>query len=49
MDQIVGERLCQGQSRGFEMRCVVAADPVSGTPMVIPIGRHHGESQRETA
>lgn len=26
----------------FELRCEVAADPVSGTPLVIPKGRHHG-------
>jgi iron complex transport system ATP-binding protein len=25
----------------FGMRCRVTPDPVSGTPMVIPIGRHH--------
>ncbi|MFC0431837.1 ABC transporter ATP-binding protein [Kutzneria buriramensis] len=25
----------------FGVRCQVAPDPVSGTPMVIPIGRHH--------
>ncbi|MET9336599.1 ABC transporter ATP-binding protein [Nonomuraea sp. NPDC003804] len=25
----------------FGMRCQVAADPVSGTPLIIPIGRHH--------
>lgn len=24
----------------FEIRCVVMSDPVSGTPMVVPIGRH---------
>ncbi|MFI1470597.1 ABC transporter ATP-binding protein [Streptomyces wuyuanensis] len=26
----------------FGLRCVVGDDPVSGTPMVIPVGRHHG-------
>jgi len=26
----------------FELRCQIAPDPVSGTPMVIPIGRHNG-------
>lgn len=25
----------------FGLRCQVAADPVSGTPLIIPIGRHH--------
>jgi iron complex transport system ATP-binding protein len=26
----------------FDVRCAVIADPVTGTPLVIPIGRHHG-------
>ncbi|MFJ6983752.1 MULTISPECIES: ABC transporter ATP-binding protein [unclassified Streptomyces] len=26
----------------FGLRCVIGEDPVSGTPMVIPMGRHHG-------
>jgi iron complex transport system ATP-binding protein len=26
----------------FELRCQVMPDPVSGTPLVIPMGRHHG-------
>ena len=25
----------------FDLTCQVTADPVSGTPLVIPIGRHH--------
>ncbi|MFD4585864.1 ABC transporter ATP-binding protein [Streptomyces sp. NPDC058434] len=25
----------------FGLRCVVGDDPVSGTPMVVPVGRHH--------
>lgn len=25
----------------FDLRCAVTTDPVSGTPLVIPIGRHH--------
>ncbi|WP_173317659.1 ABC transporter ATP-binding protein [Streptomyces fulvorobeus] len=25
----------------FGMRCTVMADPASGTPMVVPLGRHH--------
>ncbi|MFE6157677.1 ABC transporter ATP-binding protein [Streptomyces sp. NPDC056486] len=28
----------------FELRCRITPDPVSGTPLVIPMGRHHGES-----
>ena len=28
----------------FDVRCTVTTDPVSGTPLVIPIGRHHGQS-----
>ncbi|MGW5866647.1 ABC transporter ATP-binding protein [Streptomyces sp. NPDC055239] len=27
----------------FELRCRITPDPVSGTPLVIPMGRHHGE------
>lgn len=26
----------------FGLRCRIATDPVSGTPLVIPLGRHHG-------
>ncbi|MFE7276681.1 ABC transporter ATP-binding protein [Streptomyces sp. NPDC057623] len=26
----------------FGLRCVVGEDPVSGTPMVVPMSRHHG-------
>jgi iron complex transport system ATP-binding protein len=25
----------------FGLRCKITADPVSGTPLVIPISRHH--------
>jgi iron complex transport system ATP-binding protein len=25
----------------FDLRCQVTTDPVSGTPLVIPISRHH--------
>ncbi|WP_329172259.1 ABC transporter ATP-binding protein [Streptomyces sp. NBC_01477] len=25
----------------FDLRCQIATDPVSGTPLVIPMGRHH--------
>ena len=28
--------------RVFGLRCRVIEDPVSRTPMVIPVGRHHG-------
>ncbi|MER5254431.1 ABC transporter ATP-binding protein [Streptomyces sp. NPDC002855] len=27
----------------FELKCRITPDPVSGTPLVIPMGRHHGE------
>jgi len=26
----------------FDLECRVITDPVSGTPMVVPVGRHHG-------
>ncbi|ROT29894.1 ABC transporter ATP-binding protein [Micromonospora sp. HM5-17] len=26
----------------FDVRCTVTADPLTGTPLVIPTGRHHG-------
>ncbi|MFG2000821.1 ABC transporter ATP-binding protein [Spirillospora sp. NPDC048911] len=29
----------------FGMRCQVTRDPVSGTPLVIPIGRHHTQEE----
>ncbi|MFD4573943.1 ABC transporter ATP-binding protein [Streptomyces sp. NPDC058417] len=29
----------------FGLRCVIGEDPVSGTPMVIPMGRHHGTGE----
>ena len=28
----------------FDVRCQVTSDPVSGTPMIIPTGRHHSAS-----
>lgn len=28
----------------FDLRCQVTTDPVSGTPLVIPVGRHHRAS-----
>jgi iron complex transport system ATP-binding protein len=31
----------------FGMRAQVVPDPVSGTPLVVPIGRHHAEAPRE--
>ena len=36
--EVITEELVE---RVFGVRCQVASDPVSGTPMVIPIGRHH--------
>ncbi|WP_414636497.1 ABC transporter ATP-binding protein [Actinophytocola sp.] len=31
----------------FDVRCQVTTDPVSGTPLVIPTGRHHSVTIRE--
>ncbi|MGQ0679874.1 MAG: ABC transporter ATP-binding protein [Actinomycetota bacterium] len=31
----------------FDLRSMVLPDPVSGTPMVIPIGRHHNVSEED--
>ncbi|MER5428958.1 ABC transporter ATP-binding protein [Streptomyces sp. NPDC002588] len=31
----------------FDLRCRVTTDPVSGTPLVIPLGRHHDDSPTE--
>jgi iron complex transport system ATP-binding protein len=31
----------------FDVRCQVLADPVSGTPLIVPVGRHH-EAPRAT-
>ena len=28
-------------SHVFGMRCSVVPDPASGTPLVVPLGRHH--------
>ncbi|GAB3680499.1 ABC transporter ATP-binding protein [Angustibacter aerolatus] len=33
----------------FGMRCQVVTDPVSGTPMVVPVGRHHAGRATELA
>ncbi|GAA1367167.1 hypothetical protein GCM10009612_51860 [Streptomyces beijiangensis] len=35
----------------FGLRCQVITDPVSSTPLVIPVGRHHtpAETRRPTA
>ncbi|MEV7319539.1 ABC transporter ATP-binding protein [Streptomyces sp. NPDC093970] len=30
----------------FGLRCRITPDPVSGTPMVIPLGRHHDDADR---
>jgi iron complex transport system ATP-binding protein len=32
----------------FDVSCQVTADPVSGTPLVIPTGRHHSLTERES-
>ncbi|MGW4446746.1 ABC transporter ATP-binding protein [Streptomyces sp. NPDC004682] len=29
----------------FDLRCRITTDPVSGTPLVIPMGRHHADSK----
>ncbi len=33
----------------FDLECRVIADPVAGTPMVVPIGRHHGPRHGRSA
>jgi iron complex transport system ATP-binding protein len=33
----------------FDLRCRVMTDPVSGTPLVLPIGRHHDSGSRPAA
>ncbi|MFD7609313.1 ABC transporter ATP-binding protein [Streptomyces sp. NPDC059828] len=33
----------------FGLRCVVGEDPVSGAPMVVPVGRHHTSPPAESA
>ncbi|GAA4572458.1 ABC transporter ATP-binding protein [Planotetraspora kaengkrachanensis] len=33
----------------FDLRCQVMTDPVSGTPLVIPMGRHHDGAGADTA
>ncbi|TXS81241.1 ABC transporter ATP-binding protein [Streptomyces sp. me109] len=32
----------------FDLNCRITTDPVSGTPLVIPMGRHHGTPSPET-
>jgi iron complex transport system ATP-binding protein len=32
----------------FDVRCQVTDDPVSGTPLVIPTGRHHSLTHRQS-
>ncbi|WP_234485801.1 ABC transporter ATP-binding protein [Streptomyces sp. MBT97] len=32
----------------FDLRCRITTDPVSGTPMVIPLGRHHHDDPGTT-
>jgi iron complex transport system ATP-binding protein len=38
-DAVVTEETVSGV---FDLECRVIEDPVSGTPMVVPVGRHHG-------
>ncbi|MFF2364326.1 ABC transporter ATP-binding protein [Streptomyces sp. NPDC058122] len=33
----------------FDLNCAITTDPVSNTPLVIPMGRHHGAPTLETA
>jgi len=33
----------------FDLNCQITADPVSGTPLVIPMGRHHTASALKVA
>jgi iron complex transport system ATP-binding protein len=33
----------------FDLSCQITLDPVSGTPLVIPMGRHHGAPSVEAA
>lgn len=33
----------------FDLNCRISTDPVSDTPLVIPMGRHHGAPSLETA
>ncbi|MET8859121.1 ABC transporter ATP-binding protein [Streptomyces sp. NPDC004579] len=33
----------------FDLNCAITTDPVSDTPLVIPMGRHHGAPTLETA
>ncbi|WP_436847525.1 ABC transporter ATP-binding protein [Streptomyces aureus] len=33
----------------FDLNCQITTDPVSNTPLVIPMGRHHGTPPLETA
>ena len=40
-DEVITEELV---GRVFDLRCTVTTDPVSGTPLVIPISRHQGSS-----
>ena len=30
----------------FGLECRVVTDPVSGTPLVVPVGRHHPQEKR---
>jgi iron complex transport system ATP-binding protein len=35
--------------RVFGLECRVIPDPVSGTPLVVPIGRHRAEATKEAS
>jgi iron complex transport system ATP-binding protein len=44
--QVVTEELVRTV---FGLECRVVPDPVSGTPLIIPIGRHHARPKREAS
>jgi len=39
---------CELVEKIFELRCKLVPDPVSGTPMIVPIGRHLGAGAART-
>jgi iron complex transport system ATP-binding protein len=39
---VIGEELV---TEPFGMPCRVIGDPVSGTPLIVPVGRHHVHAQ----
>lgn len=42
---VVTEEIVSGV---FNLECRIIQDPVSATPMVVPVGRHHGARDRES-